>query len=389
MKSVTYRLLNGSFWIITILLGACSTKDSSKQTPERAALTFSATPVYQDSSTYKTRKYFTLLPALATVYIGDDSLHMGGQYFMKVTWGDSTGYAPASLLARQGKIAMVTGALSGPVTVYGDKELTKPNGSMLNSWEVVVGKDMGSTFQMMAYMGLPLQGYVPAASISLDPLDFEFFNKLNDALLSYQVGSGAARDALSKDNKYAGLAAYKKYFDQTPAPPISDAYSFENDDKSRVDVSGDMTEPEINKFLKNLPWTDSNDLDLDVGDIPGTVNTYFVGEDGTEIPAGDLSLGNAHAIGPGINMNVKSVRVEVVPKIKADIRFYVQTLCLAAGGSNIEFGQTFINAEPGKSYSVLIEDTAENKMILCSLMRITIRTTYGKTVTTVNADCGD
>jgi len=149
-------------------------------------------------------------------------------------------------------------------------------------------------------------------------------------------------------------------------------------------VKYDRTPGRVEAFEKESNWVRlSGGEKLSENEFPGTIHKYFIDVDGHEIPADTLRLFNGRASGKVI----AKVRFEMVPNRPCNIRFDARTWYVKDSHFNAVLSTKYASAEPGKSYSLLIQNTNTNDKLLCSSMRVLITTADAKAVSTVAASC--
>jgi hypothetical protein len=156
---------------------------------------------------------------------------------------------------------------------------------------------------------------------------------------------------------------------------------------------GDPGKPEsfseYELVVKERNWSNGDDP-IPEDQYPGEIRKYFILEDSTEMNAEGYTISNGYPWGTTTpDKSVKAVRFEVTLNRPADLRFEVENYYSDESEYNTHFTKIFNGAEANRPYSVIIGDTPQNTMILCSVMRATIFAGGVTAAATVAGECGD
>jgi hypothetical protein len=358
--------------ILIVVCGGCSQNNAEFKTPEHQAIVITSTPVVDGMIAAIRGLQLTTLKPLTIVYVTNSTISVNHVDYVGITWGDSSGYVLKSQLLNHGKLGVLSEALIQPVHVYSDPKLVHDTGSPLSAWDVVaVGSiDELSAEIMYVNSGAPVKGYISKQSVSLDTLEVAFFYAFRDAEKQKNKGSSAAMEVLKKDAKFIALGSYKKLF--------------HNEKHTNTGVDS-----HVYSSFANVQWLDANGNAIVA---PAGIAAYYIFGDGTESQVNNLpgSLWEGRP-GTGDDNNdkplVEKIRLVLVPLSKTNFTFEIRSENNWDDPTGY-LTRTFDNAEPGKTYSFIIEDGPLSANLRCSHITIKVSAeSKGSTTNNIDGDC--
>jgi hypothetical protein len=360
-----------SFILILLSVG-CSQNNSEFKTPEHQAVVITDTPVFEGMIAAVRGSQLTTLKPLTVVYVTNSTISVNHVDYVGITWGDSSGYVLKSQLMNPGKVGVLSEVLTRPVQVFSDPNLTHDTNSPLAIWDVVaVGNINELSAEIMYRKGdVPVRGYIPKQSVSVDTLDVDFFYAFRNAEKQKTNGSSAAMETLAKDAKFIALESHKKLFHSEKQPAAG-------------------VDPHVYTSFANVQWLDATG---NATVAPAWIAAYYIFNDGTESQVNSLpgSLWEGRP-GPENDDNdkplVEKIRLVLVPLAKTNFTFEIRSENNWDDPTG-SLTRTFSNAEPGKTYSFIIEDGPLSANLRCSHITIKVSAeSKGSTTSNIDGDC--
>lgn len=389
------------FLVLLLALMSCSRDYSQFQNSQYAAMSASELPLYEGITEIMSGNSFKTLMPGTQVYITTDSATNNGVQYVKVLFGDSSGYTLANRLMPKGQWAVIT-ASEGTynVNIYSNAEFETILKGIDNDWVLVVaGEQSGNVTPVMYDIedDEPLIGYVPSVLVYKDEGSVDYYKEYLDAQDMYQAGSTQPLKDLFNNPDYSGLrlaqwrsAIASDLFGEGDIDERGDAETGEDFDN--VYAEGDAPEGDFYKdreaIAQESGWARNG---TPVSENPGSIRKYFVFEDGTEMRAEGYELANSQPWRKddnGITKNVSKVRFEVIPTANCRVSFDFESFYDAGSDYNTSWTRIFDHAEANKPVSVVVEDKP-GLMIFCSVMRMHISVEDVTAIATVSGDCGD
>jgi hypothetical protein len=359
-------------FILILFSSGCSQNNSEFKTPEHQAIVITNTPVVDGMIAAIRGSQLTTLKPLTVVYITNSTISVNHVDYVGITWGDSSGYVLKSTLLTPGKVGVLSEALIQPVHVFSDPNLAHDTGSPLTIWDVFAVGNISELSAEIIYMNgdVRVTRYISKQSVSVDTLDVAFFYAFRDAEKQKKNGSSAAMEALKKDAKFIALESHKKLFD------------------SEKHTDGGVDSHVYTSFA-NVQWLDATG---NATVAPAWIAAYYIFNDGTESQVNSLpgSLWEGRP-GPADDNNdkplVEKIRLVLVPLSKTDFTFEIRSENNWDDPTG-SLTRTFTNAEPGKTYSFIIEDGPLSANLRCSHITIKVSTaSKGSTTNNIDGDC--
>jgi len=391
---------------VMLILVACGGDLKQYQKPENAAMSSVHVPLYEGITDIMADNSFTSLKPFTTVYFTGDKAKGNEIEYVNVAWGDSSGYARADMLLPRGRVAVLISPGSyGTIGIYENDKLGSLVSQINSDWELtVVGpkQNLGRQIFYQGMEGKKLIGYVDSNFALDDSINVAFYKAYIDAQRLSQQGNDEGLIALSKNPDFLQLETFQRRMSTMGIiDERGDAETGEGLDGD--DVYGEGGAPygdtddvysdgsTIAQFMSESDWYEDGEY-LKGDDIPGTVRTFFVFEDDTEISAAGAAMASGYAWEANKQLSdksVKAVRFEFTPARKVDVSFQVDTWCQGCENYNVRFSKAYIDTEPGKPYSVLVANNGENTMVLCSMMRVIVTVGAAEASFPMVAECGD
>lgn len=396
--------------VLIALLSSCGGNLKQFQQLENAAMSAADLPLYTGLMDIASSSSFKTLTAGTLVYLTNDTIDNNGVKYVKVVYGDSSAYTLAHRLMPKGSWAVVTAAEgANSVYVYSNTELETVRQAIDNDWAlVVVGEQSGDAIPVMysneyGEPDEPLTGYMPSALVYNDEGSVAFYNKYREAQEMYQAGAYDEMKALSNSSEYSGLRIFAWrspiFMDLLGGDDMDergDAETGEDYDENPYAEGdaeyGDYYEsPEYDKEMATETGWLADGKEINESESPGTVNKFFIFADGSEMDANGWAMDQGYPYNSGktIEKEVKKVRFEMIPTVKTNIVFNATVYFSNQSEYNRTIDKVYDNAEPGKKYSITIDELEGAPTFTCATLRVLVTTSKVSRAVVMEGSCGD
>lgn len=364
-----------------VFLASCggSTTDMN-----RPALTGVRTPVYEGMVSAMQGSQLTWLKPQTQVYVQGDSLDVNGTGFVKVMWGDSTGYVPAGWVILNGKKGVIS--VDGISPVFADAALTISGDARMGDWRLVTVGDVSDVSAQIMYAdaeGEPALGYIDINEIYFDPLDLNFYDDFNNA-----DGSVGSFEALRNSDKYASCRLAKRTFGD-PEEGVGDVAQDTEQEAGGLPPSDGYMASTSNYHQPPVWYRNEGQAQLSETEFPGEFFLNYIWDDNTlsEINHFGDTLGNGYeSCMPDFHKRVETYVMTFTPKEAMD--FTLETTEYNESETPRPVVKQFTNVVPGEKYA--LTSTTIGYSNGCLPRTFTLRMKDGRYAEgTVGADCGD
>ncbi len=392
------RLL--SCMIIAAAITSCTGDLRQYQKFENSAMSAVHVPLYEGITDIMRDNSFKSLKPGTEVYLTGDSAVGNNIPYVKITWADSSAYARADMLMPRGRWAVLTANNSyDDIVLYDSPALTNKVETINDNWQLTVaGEALGNATPVLyqAMGGVQRIAYIENENALTDQTNVDFYNAFFEAQSQHQQGNDEPLKDLANNATYKTLKIYTWH-----EGALGVTYGEDSDPGTEGEEEGDSPYAEgdaeygdyddpMENMAREHDWVLGENMLTDE-EAPGTIKKYFVLEDGTEISAEGSRISNGYPYRDTDAIStkmVKRVRFELTLKEKTSVRFDVATFAGMGSEYNTEFTKQY-DGEAGKSYSVIVEETPANTMILCSVIRVDVTAAGATAAATITGECGD
>jgi hypothetical protein len=283
---------------------------------------------------------YAMLQPTQTVYVTNDSLNLGNLKFVRITWGDSSGYVRAGWLIPQGKRALIT----HDAGTYKDIQLKEAMDTTFGGWQLMaIGNTTNAAAEIRYRRGNDIvTAYISRSDVSLDSADINFY------VANKNAGSLDARTQMQAVGLLADEFADPKAIDRNYTPKDAGFYETFSDNESWTDAKGEQVDERPGEFGLFMNESKRNSQS----------NSLFDGM---------MDDGNG-------NYSVSKMTVVVVPSKNTDLLFKVRLVKTYTEDADTvnTYKRVFPHAQPGKAYELTFPNWGG-----CSKISISVQTKDG------------